>query len=334
MSRKNGYVLLPHPVREEAVEILENEDIEVVLAEKPDISIIAPLIKKARAVILRTGAEMDRELLEKADDLRTISRTGVGVDNVDLEAATEKGVVVTSSLGVNTSSVAEHCMALILGLTKKLFLLDKETRTSNFKVRYQYYPQDIKGKRLGVVGFGRIGQKVAGYFQIMSGKKIFAFDPLLPEEIKREFEEKVVFVTLEKLLKKSDIVSLHVPLNSNTEGLIGMEELETMGSDAFIVNVARGGVINEGDLIEALQKGIIGGAALDVFQKEPPEKDNPLLEMNNVILTPHAAALTEECVVRMATAAAERVISVLQGNKPENIANPEVLSDDRWQHLE
>jgi len=292
MSLENAYVFLPQAINDEAVKILKDEGLEVV----SDTTNIASLMRNAKAVILRTGVEMDKGLLDQADKLLTISRTGGGVDNVDLEAATEKGVVVTSSLGVNTSSVAEHCLALIMGLTKKLLLLDKETKGNNFKIRYQYHPRDIKGKRLGVIGFGRIGQKVASYFQIMSGEKIFAYDPILSDEVKKTLEDKVEFVTLEKLLKNSDIVSIHVPLNVHTKNLISMEQFKLMKANAFIINVSRGGVINEQDLIKALQDDIITGAALDVFQNEPPKKDNPLLKMNKVILTPHAAALTEECV--------------------------------------
>ena len=333
MSLENGYVFLPQAINDEAIKILKDEGLEVVQAEKTDPVNVASLMRNAKAVILRTGIEMDSDLLDQADDLWTVSRTGGGVDNVDLEAATEKGVIVTSSLGVNTTSVAEHCLALILGLSKNLFLLDKETKANNFKIRYQNHPRDIKGKKLGVIGFGRIGQKVADYFQIMSGEKILAYDPIISDEVKKRFEDKVEFVTLEKLLKNSNIVSIHVPLNVHTKGLISMEQLEIMKPDAFIVNVSRGGIINEQDLIKALQDEIIAGAALDVFQNEPPKKDNPLLKMNKVILTPHAAALTEECVVRMATEAAKRVVSLLNGYKPKNIANPEVLSQDKWRHL-
>ncbi|MGE5588589.1 MAG: hydroxyacid dehydrogenase [Clostridia bacterium] len=333
MDRKKGYILLPQPIEEEARKMLEDEGLEVVVAPDPSPATVAPLMKEARAIVLRTGIFVDRELLAASDDLWTISRTGGGVDNVDLKAATEKGVIVTSSLGVNASTVAEHTLSLILALFKQLFLMDREVRKNNFKIRFKNYPQDVLGKRLGIIGFGRIGQILADYFSPLSKTKLLAYDPLLPEEIKRGFSDTVDFVSLEELLRASDVVSIHVPLNKYTRNLIAWEQLNLMKPEAYLVNVSRGGVVNEQDLIRALKEGVIRGAGLDVFENEPIEADNPLLEMDNVILTPHTAALTEECVVRMATEAVRRVIDLFNGYEPDKIANPEVLRLEKWKHL-
>src|SRR5690606_38619440 len=150
MDRNKGYVLLPQPIEEEAHKMLEDAGLEVVVAPDPKPETVAPLMKGAKAVVLRTGIYMDPALIKAADDLWTISRTGGGVDNVDLKAATEHGVIVTSSLGVNASTVAEHTLSLILALFKQFFLLDREVRKHNFKIRYKNYPQDVKGKRLGI----------------------------------------------------------------------------------------------------------------------------------------------------------------------------------------
>jgi D-3-phosphoglycerate dehydrogenase len=333
MEPTKGYVLLPQPIREEAQKMLEDEGLKVVVAENPEPTTVAPLMKDAKAIILRTGIEITEELIKEADDLWTISRTGGGVDNVDLRAATEQGVIVTSSLGVNTTTVAEHTLALILGLYKQLFLMDGQVRKNNFKIRYQNHPQDIRGKVLGVVGFGKIGQTLADYFNKISGTRILAYDPILPEEIKEQYKDWVDFVELNELLKRSDVVSIHVPLNKHTRDLISWKEFQLMKNDAYIINVSRGGVINERDMIKALQEGLIKGAGLDVFENEPIEENNPLLEMDNVILTPHSAALTKECVVRMATEAAKRVIDLFNGYQPEKVANPEVLLQEKWQNL-
>ncbi|MCR4401645.1 MAG: hydroxyacid dehydrogenase [Firmicutes bacterium] len=333
MDLKNGYVLLPQPIEDEARKLLEDEGLDIVVAPDPSPATVAPLMRGARAIILRTGIVLDRELLEASDDLWTISRTGGGVDNVDLKAATEKGIIVTSSLGVNASTVAEHTISLILALFKQLFLMDREVRKNNFKIRYKNYPQDVLGKRLGIVGFGRIGQILAGYFHPLSKTKVLAYDPLLTEEVKNSFADTVDFVGLEELLRASDVVSIHVPLNKYTRNMIGWEQLSLMKREAYLVNVSRGGVVNEQDLIRALKEGVIRGAGLDVFENEPIEAGNPLLEMDNVILTPHTAALTEECVVRMATEAVKRVIDLFNGYEPAMIANPEVLRFERWQHL-
>ena len=333
MDRNKGYVLLPQPIEEEAHKMLEDAGLEVVVAPDPKPETVLPLMKDARAIVLRTGIFIDEALIKAADDLWTISRTGGGVDNVDLKAATENGVIVTSSLGVNASTVAEHTLALILALFKQLFLMDREVRKNNFKIRYQNYPQDIQGKRLGIVGFGRIGQLLAGYFYPLAQTKLLAYDPVLPETVKNSFRETVDFVGLEELLRTADVVSIHVPLNQHTRSMIAWEQLKMMKPEAYLVNVSRGGVVNEKDLIRALREGVIRGAGLDVFEHEPIEEDNPLLKMDNVILTPHTAALTDECVVRMATEAAKRVIALFNGYQPDKVANPEVLKLDKWQHL-
>jgi len=333
MDRNKGYVLLPQPIEEEAHKMLEDAGLEVVVAPDPKPETVAPLMKGAKAVVLRTGIYMDPALIKAADDLWTISRTGGGVDNVDLKAATEHGVIVTSSLGVNASTVAEHTLSLILALFKQFFLLDREVRKHNFKIRYKNYPQDVKGKRLGIIGFGQIGQMLAGYFYALGQTRILAYDPMLPDEVKNKFRTTVDFVSLEELLKTADVVSIHVPLTEKTRNMIAWEQLKMMKPGAYLVNVSRGGLVNEQDLIKALKEGVIRGAGLDVFEQEPIAEDNPLLLMNNVILTPHTAALTEECVVRMATEAVKRVLDLFNGNEPEKIANPEVLKLAKWQHL-
>jgi D-3-phosphoglycerate dehydrogenase len=290
-------------------------------------------MKDARAIVLRTGIFMDEALIKAADELWTISRTGGGVDNVDLKAATDHGVIVTSSLGVNASTVAEHTISLILALFKQFFLMDREVRKNNFKIRYKNYPQDVKGKRLGIIGFGQIGQILAGYFHPLAQTKLLAYDPILPDEVKNNFRGMVDFVNLEELLKTADVVSIHVPLNKHTRNMIAWEQMQMMKPGAYFVNVSRGGVVNEQDLIRALQEGVIRGAGLDVFENEPIEENSPLFALDNVILTPHTAALTDECVVRMATEAAKRVIDLFNGFEPEKIANPDVLKLEKWQQL-
>ncbi len=333
MTSKNITVLIPQPIRKEAVNILENKGYNVIQPDDDSRKNIASLIDKSEAVILRSGIKMDKELMENAENLMTISRTGAGVDNIDLTEATRKGVIVTSSLGVNTSSVAEHCLALILNLYKQIPLLDRNVRENNFAIRYENHPQDIKNKILGVVGFGRIGRKVADFFQKISQENTLVYDPYLSEAEKENYQDRFDFLSLEKVLSNSDIVSLHVPLTDDTYHLITKRHFEIMKREAYIVNVSRGDVIKEDDLILALEEDLIAGAGLDVFSSEPPKENNPLLNMENVILTPHAAALTEECVVNMATEAVKRAIDVLEGEKPAKIANPEVIEQKRWKDL-
>ncbi len=333
MKLDEGYVLLPQPIEGEALQLLREKGLEVVQAKDPKPETVAPLMSGARAIILRTGITITRDLLERSEDLWTISRTGAGVDNVDLNAAAEKGILVTSSLGVNTTSVVEHCFALILALSKQLFFMDREVRKGNFQVRYKNLSRDLREKYLGVVGFGRIGSELARYCHTIFNMNILAYDPYIPEELKKEVSPYITFTSLEDVFQNSDVISIHIPLNQETKGIVSWKYLRSMKRDAFLINTSRGGVLQEKDLVRALNEGCIAGAGLDVFEKEPLANDNPLLKMENVLLTPHSAALTRECVLRMATSAVMRVLDLLHGYIPENIANPEVLSLGKWAHL-
>lgn len=328
-----GVVLLPEPVEEEAVQLLAECGVELLRPADPRPDTVAPLLARADGVVLRTGLRLDAELLAVAGRLQTVSRTGAGYDNVDVAAATRRGVIVTSSVGANTSTVVEHTLALLLALAKHVVDLDRAVRRGDFKLRYAYLPRDLRGQVLGVVGFGRIGADVARACHRIFGMPVLAHDALLPEPAREDFSAWVEFTDLPELFRRADVVTLHLPLSAATRGLVGRELLSSMRPGALIVNTARGGVIDELALAEALRTGPLAGAALDVFEREPPPAGNPLLGMDNVLLTPHAAALTRACVTRMAVLAARRVLDVLQGFVPDDVANPEVLASDRWRHL-
>ena len=330
---KKMNVLLPQPIEDEAVRILEKNHVHWVTAGEPKPAVVGPLMKGAQAIILRTGITLTRELLSYPNDLMMISRTGAGVDNVDIPAATEQGIIVTSSIGVNTTSVVEHGLALILALFKQLFLMDGEVRKGNFSIRYKNCPRDLFGKTIGIVGFGRIGSLIARACNTVFNMKVLAYDVFLSDQQKGTYRNWVTFTDLPDLCVQSDVISIHTPLNRDTEKMFNRSFFSGMKRTAFIINTSRGGVIDEQDLIEALREGVIAGAGLDVFENEPIKPGNELLSMKNVILTPHTAALTEECVNRMAVAGAERVVDLFNGFIPENVANPEVLSRGRWKYL-
>lgn len=329
----SGYILLPQAIDAEAKQLITDAGRKVVEAESVEKDVILPLLENAEAVVLRTGLKMDRRYIESAPSLKTISRTGAGYDNVDVDASTENGVIVTSSIGVNTETVVEHCLTLLLALYKQIFLMDREVRAGNFKVRYKNYPRDVKGKTLGIVGFGKIGSLFAEKCYRLFNMKVCAYDPFVTDELRNSYGDWVRFCSLEELFASSDIVSVHIPLNEHTRGLIGMELFAKMKRGSYIINASRGGTVKEEDLIKALEEGYLGGAGLDVFEKEPPGEDSPLLSMDSVILSPHSAALTSECVYEMAASAVRRVLAVLDGHVPENVINPEVLRLDRWSHL-
>jgi D-3-phosphoglycerate dehydrogenase len=326
-------VLLPQPIETEAISLLEKEKCIVKTAAEPKPETVLPLLKDAQGLILRTGISITRDLIVAADELLVISRTGGGLDNVDVKAATEKGIIVTSNLGVNTVSVAEHVLSMILALSKRLILLDNSVRNDNFGIRYQNLPRDIHGKTIGLLGFGRIGFEIGKICRQTFDMQVIAYDPYLSDEKKNECYSWVRMVELEELLSESDVVSIHVPLTDKTRHLMNAAEIALMKPDALLINTSRGGVVNEPALAAALQNDKLAGAGLDVFSEEPVEANNPLLKLDNVILTPHTAALTRECVTRMATEAAKCVLDVFAGREPQNVANRQILESGRWKHL-
>jgi D-3-phosphoglycerate dehydrogenase len=324
-------VLLPQPIESEAVTLLKKEGLDVVLSPDKKPETVAAMLKGIQAVVLRTGIVFTRELMGHADQLRVISRTGAGVDNVDLEAATEQGILVTCVPDANTYSVVEQALALMLALMKQLPRMDREVRCDNFDIRYKNLPSDLRGKTLGIVGLGRIGSELARTCHQGFNMPILAHDPYLTENLRTNYQAWISFCDMEKLFRESDIISLHIPSSSATRHLISARELAWMKPEAFIVNTSRGGILDEEALIRCLKEGIIAGAGLDVFEKEPLEKNNPLKALDNVILTPHSAALTRECVVRLALGAARAIVDVSHGRKPAGTVNPAALMHPRWQ---
>jgi D-3-phosphoglycerate dehydrogenase len=323
-------ILLPQPIEPEASVLIQEAGIEIVLSPDPKPETVQPLMKGVQGIILRTGIKMTRELISHGDDLWVISRTGAGVDNVDVVAATEMGILVTSVPTANTNSVIEHTLALILALVKQLPLMDREVREDHFNIRYKNVPRDLGGKTMGVLGLGRIGSELARICHHAFGMRILGYDPYLTPEAKRSLERWIEFSEMERLFRESDIISLHIPLLTATQKLIGARELGWMKPEAFLVNTSRGGILDEAALIECLKERRIAGAGLDVFAQEPPEKDHPFKKLDNVILTPHTAGLTRESVLRMGLEAARSAIAVLQGTRPEGVVNPEVFSQPRW----
>lgn len=326
-------ILLPEPIEKDAISLLESHDCNVIVAPDPSFDTVQLMLEEAHGMIVRTGITVNRDLLALADNLQLISRTGAGLDNIDVTVATEKKIIVTSNLGVNTVSVVEHVLSLLLLLIKKIPIMDQAVREGNFKIRYKNIPRDLNGKTIGLLGFGRIGSEIGRICHQLFNMQVVAFDPFLSKELKEQYDGKVTFVELHELFSNSDILSIHVPLTEATHHLVNASTLNEMKSEAILINTSRGDIIDETALIKMLQENKIGGAGLDVFSKEPVPADHPLLELKNVILTPHSAALTQECVIRMAVKAAKCIIDVFAGRKPPNVANPQVLELERWQHL-
>jgi len=318
-------VLLPEPIRPEGRRLLEGR---VRIVEAPDHApdTLKKFIRDAHGVILRTGVRITAEIIAKAPQLQVIARTGAGVDNVDVKAATGRKIYVCNVPDANVVSVAEHVMSLLLALSKQLKVLDEEVHRGNFAVRYQYLSTELWDKTLGIIGLGKIGREVAQRAQRGFGMKVVTFDPYVPsEEANRLGAEP--FDSLTKMLSHSDAVTLHVPLMEETRKLMRAREFRSMKPSSWFINTSRGELVDEIALVDALNSGVIAGAGLDVFESEPLDPDSPLTKISNVILTPHVAGLTNESSIRMAIGAAEAVLDVLEGRTPAHVFNREQLKE-------
>jgi len=221
----------------------------------------------------------------------------------------------------NSVSVAEHAVTLLLAMSKQLAFLDASIRQGNFKARRLYLPVDVEGKTLGLIGCGNIGRMVAKKCRDAFDMRTIGYDPYL----KTAPEGMELYPTIKEILEQSDYVSLHLPYTPETKNTIDKDELARMKPSAFLINTSRGGIVNEEALAEALNALTIAGAALDVFEQEPPSADSPLLSCKNLLMTPHSAALTKECVLRVAICAAQGIVDYFNGKRPEFVFNKEVL---------
>jgi D-3-phosphoglycerate dehydrogenase / 2-oxoglutarate reductase len=294
---------------------------DVVQAQEGDLDDLKKKLPGAKAVLIGTWMKFNAELMDLVPGLKVISRTGAGVDNVEVESATRRRILVLNTPTANSISVAEHAVALLLAVSKQLAFLDASVRQGNFKARRLYLPVDIEGKTLGLIGCGNIGCLVADKCRDAFHMRAIGYDPFLkaaPEGIELR-------ATMREVLAQADYVSLHLPYSAETKNLLGREGLSMMKPTAFLINTSRGGIVNEAALAEALNAGAVAGAALDVFEHEPPEPGSPLLSCKNLLMTPHTAALTRECVVRVARCAAQGIVDCLGGRRPGFVYNPAAL---------
>lgn len=307
-------ILLPQDIAQCGKDYLLERGYELKMGRGISEEEIAADVEGCAAIIARLG-NFSRRALEAGKELRIIARHGAGFDNIDLKAAQERGVWVTNDPVSNGNAVAEHTVAMLMGIAGSLVEMDRAVRTGDFGIRNRRLTLEVFGKTLGIIGFGRIGRMVAKKAGEGLGMKILAYDCF------SQSEDTQMASSLEEVLGQADFISLHMPLTEQTRGMIGRKELETMKPEAIIINTARGELINEKELIEALQRGTIAGAALDVFEQEPPEAGNPLLSMGQVLLSPHNAALTENAMNQMALTAAKAVDDLLSGKKPEHVVS-------------
>lgn len=276
------------------------------------------MIGNYQALIVRNQTQVTRELLAAGTNLQIIGRAGVGLDNIDLPAATERGIVVAFTPEQNANSVAELTIGLMLALARHIPAADRDTKAGGWK-RQQFTGLEILGKTLGLIGFGRIGASTAHKARAL-GMDIIAYDPFVDAESLKAMEVRAEMTSLEAVLQRADFVSCHLPATKGTLNFFDDDKFALMKPSAYFLNTSRGEVVNEDALLRVLQAHQIAGAALDVRAQEPP-KPSPLAELDNVILLPHIGAFTREGQTRVVTAVCKDVAAVLNGEAAKNFAN-------------
>ena len=319
-------VIVADKISERGVQLLkEQAGWNVVLTTKENLS---AEIADADALVVRSATKVTAELLDKAPKLRAVGRAGVGVDNIDLDAATKRGVLVMSTPGGNAVSVAEHTFALLLALARQVPRLDKAIHEGRWE-KSSAAGTEVRGKTLGIIGLGRIGSEVAVRAEAFD-MRVLGFDPYISEAAAREMN--VELVPFETLLAESDFISLHTALSPATHNLINAAAIEKMKKGARIINAARGELIDETALADALKSGKLAGAALDVFAEEPP-KNSPLVGLPNVIGTPHVAGSTAEAQEEVGTQVAVQIKDYLADGIIRNAVNLPALSADQYRRV-
>lgn len=324
LTRGRVLITEPPPLLEEQKKIL-CKIADVTLAKNASEENLIEEIKDVD-VLMVVYARITERIIDSAKKLKGIVRYGIGVDNINIEAATKRRILVANVPDYCIGTVADHTFALLLSLNRKITIADRIVKSGNWGSWTNPSPMlrgfDLEGKILGLVGIGRIGGAVAKRAKGF-GMKVIAYDPYVTKEMADA--QGIELVDLTTLLKNADFVSIHAPLTQETRGMIGERELRMMKKTAYLINTARGAIIQEKALYKALTEKWIAGAGLDVYENEPPDPNNPLLKLKNVIVTPHIAYYTEEAIRRLAVSAAEEAVRILQGQLPKNWVNKNAL---------
>jgi D-3-phosphoglycerate dehydrogenase / 2-oxoglutarate reductase len=320
-------VLVTEFIHPAGTEMLRKE-CEVILPEDISEATMKQVIADVDAVFVRI-APMNRDVINEARKLKVIAKHGVGTDNIDIPAASERGILVCNTPEANGEGVASLAITLMLAVARRLIEVDAFMRTGQpWSRKEELMGYELYGKTLGIVGTGRIGGRLAQICQVAFDMKVYAYDPYVSQEAMAARGITKV-ETVDELMPLVDFVSVHSPLTPNTKGMIGARQFDLMKESAYLINTSRGPVVDEAALIEALREGKIAGAGLDVFEKEPPEGDNPLAKMSNVVLLPHMGGATFESMERMAIHGAEQILAALRGERPKYLMNPTVLEQKK-----
>jgi D-3-phosphoglycerate dehydrogenase len=316
-------VLIADDVGDECTRILTKAGIEVDFKGKMKPEDLKAAIPNYEGLVVRSAAKVTREIIEAGTKLKIVGRAGIGVDNIDQEAATKRGVIVMNSPQGNMASAAEHTWGLMMAMCRNIAQADASMRASKWE-RTKYSGVELETKTLGIVGLGKIGGLLSQYAKPFR-MRVIAFDPVVTKE--RAAGLGVELVDMDRLLAESDFITFHVPLTDKTKGMIGAAQFKKMKRTVRLINTSRGGVIDEKALAEALTAKDIAGAALDVYETEPPAKDHPLFKVENCVLTPHLAASTEEAQVKVAIDIAEQFVDYFKNGVVRNSTNLAGLAD-------
>jgi D-3-phosphoglycerate dehydrogenase len=312
-------VLIPQDIESAGKIYLKDKGYEVIIGSGHDAETIKREVADCDAILART-APYPADVIAAGKKLKIIARFGVGTDNIDVKFAEEQGVWVTIAKGANSHSVAEHTVTMMLACARNLIFIDRETKSGNWEIRNKFPITELKGKTVGIIGLGDIGRKVAAIVQSGLQMNVIGYAVLqiggLPEYIE-------VVSSADEIFTRSDVVTLHIPATPESKNLVNQKTLSMMKPTAYLINCARGGIVNEDDLYEALKARKIVCAAMDVFLEEPAKQDNKLFKLDNFIASPHNAALTNESNREVSLSCARAIDDVLSGRAPEHpINNP------------
>ncbi|UTF54432.1 phosphoglycerate dehydrogenase [Natronosalvus rutilus] len=322
-------ILVTDPIDDAGLDVLRDAGHEVETAYELEGEALLEAVSTAHGLIVRSGTEVTRGVLEAGENLVIVGRAGIGVDNIDIEAATDEGVIVANAPEGNVRAAAEHTVAMTFAAARSIPQAHARLKDGEW-AKSEFLGTELNGKTLGIVGLGRVGQEVAKKLDAL-GMDLVAYDPYISEE--RADRLGAELVDLETCLERGDFLTIHTPLTPETEGLIGDAELERFGH-GYLVNVGRGGIVDEDALAAKVEQGVVAGAALDVFREEPLPEDSPLLFVEDVIVTPHLGASTEAAQENVATSTAEQVVAALAEEPVANALNAPSIDESAFPRLE
>lgn len=322
-------VLVTDPISDAGITAIRDAGHEVVTAYDANSTELQKIIADAHGLIVRSGTNVTEELLEFAEELKVIGRAGIGVDNIDIEAATDKGIIVANAPEGNVRAAAEHTVAMTFAIARSIPQAHDRLKDGDW-AKGEFLGTELNNKTLGIIGLGRVGQEVAKRLNAL-GMELIAYDPYISEDRAEQLGAELA--EFEEVLNNADFLTIHTPLTAETENLIGKEELVKL-EGGYVINCARGGIVDEAALAEAVESGIVAGAALDVFAIEPLPAESPLLDTDNIIVTPHLGASTEAAQENVARSTAEQILAALADEPVTNALNAPSIDESAFPRVQ